>query len=1039
MPDVLELILRDIKNTIFDYCQPLDSWNKQEIEYISPNNYKNVGLASVIKLGDEWDNSGKNFYFTRDIIVPDELLDKKVYLELEIGGESAVYVNGKLKRGLNERFILLDEKAEKNYQITIEATYHIHDFNRYERKTEKPYYRHFFEVANLVLKNGIIDKYYILLKTTIDTVKITNSEKYRGLLREAIDKSLKCVNFHTDDRSKYIESIKKANQMIEKCLSNIKANYPGKVHLTGNSHIDVAFKWPIKETIRKCKRTFSTAVELMEQYEDFYYTQSQPLLYKYVKDNYPDLYRKIKEKVKEGSWELIGGMWVEPDTNLPSGESLVRQLLYGQKFYKEEFNIVPEICWLPDTFGFSASLPQILKKSGINYFATTKIRQNDTNTFPYNVMRWQGNDGSQVAAYQLSCKSTGAITPESVKSAWDTLKEKELVERGHFIYGYGDGGGGATADMLETMQAMKKIPVLPEMTSGKVADNLPVIDNAYQSLPLWQGEIYFERHRGVYTSQAILKKYNRQCEFLYREAEIISSIASIMGADINTSPLEEGWEKILTNQFHDILPGSCIRQALYDAIDYYQEIIKIANEILEEAYQYISASIECTDDRVIVYNLFTHNREDIVCLELNDDLADVVAVRGGDGRVIPVQKSDAYLQFIAEVPSLGYNCYSLISDSDSISLEQQTDSENEEKTRGDRIDNYILENNNLRIVINKKGNIDSIFDKFNKREILSNGKEANQLQIFVDKSTYYDTWDLNISEDNKYIINDITYIRYQATGPVYHSVLIKKTFNKSAIEQEIILYQNSSRIDFKTKVDWQERQMLLKAAFPVDISADKASYDIAFGNIERPIHKNTTWQKAQSEVSAHKWVDLSEYGYGVSILNDCKYGYDIKNNQMRITLLKGGIYPDPEADLGEHHFTYSLYPHQGDFRTGGTIQEALNLNHSLQAKYLALDTKLQESNGILEKIDSFLKIDQENIILEALKKAEDGDGYILRVSESYGMRSKVMIDINITDIKGVFECDLMENVLDNNIEIEEKGFSFTIKPYEVKTFRIRFK
>lgn len=1026
MPSAQELILRDIRDSIYDYRKPLDNWRKQEIEYLSPNNYRLIGEEEIIQIGDGWDNSGKNFYFIRDIKIPDELTGKKVFLELEIGGESAVYIDNQLKRGLNERFILLDKSARGSYNVKIEATYHIHDFVRQERKTEEPYNRHYFNTANLVVKNELINNYYILLKTTIDAAKVPIREDIQRKLEIAAKKSLTAVNFHTPDRAEYISSIAKAKEELENTLNEIEVSYPGKIQLTGNSHIDVAFKWPVKETIRKCKRTFSTAVELMDQYDDLYFAQSQPQLYEFIKEYYPDLYQKIKEKVKSGQWELIGSMWVEPDINLPSGESLVRQLLYGRNFFREEFGSVPEICWLPDTFGFSAQLPQILKKSGINYFATAKIRQNDTNKFPYNAMRWEGIDGSSVGAFLLSCRTTGDISPATLIDSWESLAEKEQVERVPYIYGYGDGGGGATSEMLDVMEAMKKIDVLPDITTGRVNENIAGVFANLTGLPTWYGEIYFERHRGVYTSQAIIKRYNRKVEFLYREVEIVSSIANLMGADIDISKLERGWKKLLMNQFHDILPGSCVKEAVEDAVRDYEDIIQIARGILEDSYNYIDNQVAVKQDSILVYNLFAWSRKDVVAVKIESDLKGIKAVEDVNGKIIPVQKEGGYLYFEVDIPSLGFQIYKIISE------QIDTGDMQEEAAIPGNQESFLLENEYLGVRINASGNLDSIYDKENKREVLIPGEEGNQLQIFTDKSTYYDTWDIRISEDKKYLINDVVDIKYQARGPLYQSVLIKKKFNNSTFEQEVILYKGSRRLDFKTRVDWQERQMLLKAAFPVEIKSDKASYDIAFGNIERSIYNNTSWEKAQSEVPAHKWADLSEYGYGISIINDCKYGYDIKGKMMRITLLKGGIFPDPEADLGEHLFTYSLYPHQGGFREGGTIQESFYLNHPMHGIF-----SKNSGNKRLPGEFSFIKIDQENVILETLKKAEDEKGYILRVYETFGKRCQVNIDL-FKDFQEVKECNLMEKIIGHNLKKAENSFSFLIKPYEIKTFNIKF-
>ncbi|SIR30860.1 alpha-mannosidase [Halanaerobium kushneri] len=901
------------------------------------------------------------------------------------------------------------------------------NYNRHQRKTGEKYYRHYFKKARLVKINEIIKDYYYLLKNTIRTYKFIEEEQYQYLLAEAVEKSIDIINLHEDNRKEYIKMIKKAAKTLKNKLSKIKKAYPGKVFFTANSHLDVAFKWPIKETIRKCKRTFSTAIELMDQYEDVFYLQSQPLLYSFVKNYYPDLFEKIKAKAAEGRWELIGGMWVEPDANLPSGESLVRQLLYGQKFYQEEFGRVPEICWLPDTFGFTASLPQILKKSGIDYFASAKIRQNTTNEFPYNAFRWQGIDGSQVLSYFATQSSTAEIEAEKIYQSWHKLKENKIMDKSYFIYGYGDGGGGATSEMLENLKAIKANPVLPEVESGKIADDIATLDSITDDLPLWNGEIYFERHRGTYTSQALIKRYNRRLEYLYREAEIVSSLADITGAEIDLSELEKGWKKLLTNQFHDILPGSCVREAVVDAYNYYQEAEEIAEKLINDSYDYLSSHTSDSNDEseLFVFNPFSYSRDNLISLspeQIEEDDKDINSLITEDGEIIELQKCDNKYYFRDLIPAMGYKKYKL------SNIERGEAKINDTSK-------FSLENEHLRLVINQNGNLCSIYDKRVEREIIE-AEEANIFELFKEKPCYYDAWDINIKESDKVIINNVQEIYYKEQGPVYNSILIRKKYNNTIIEQEIILSEKSSRIDFKTKINWQERQKLLKASFPVDLKNAKANYEIAFGNIERSTTNNTSWEQAQFEVYTHKWADLSEYNYGVSLLNDCKYGYDIKNNVMRITLLKGGLYPDPKADLGEHEFTYSLYLHQGDFREGKTIEEATNLNAPLKVRSIT-----HKINDQLQNYSSLLNIEGDNLVLAAFKKAENNQGYILRVFDSYGQRSVNKISI-FKELKEVKEVNLMEKELNSESQVnikEDSSFTFEIKPYEIKTFRLTFK
>ncbi|ACL70191.1 alpha-mannosidase [Halothermothrix orenii] len=1043
-PDYLDLLIRDINKSRFDYRLPLDNWKMEEVEYIKPGCYKKTGWTGTINPGDEWDNTGKTFYFTRKVEVPRELIGKKIYLEVDIGGESAIYINGSLKRGLNEELILLSERAEAEYDILIEATYDVHNYVKYPRFHGREYPRHFFKKVNLVVLNELVDEYYYFLSVIKDLLNVISSREEEHLLRKALEDSLKEIEFHTDNRGVYVNSIKEALQVLKKGLSRLeKYKHPGELVFTAHSHLDLAFKWTLKETIRKSKRTLSTTVDLMERYHDLFFVQSQPQLLKYVKDNYPRLYRKVKQQVREGRLEPIGGMWVESDTNLTSGESLIRQILYGKKFLEKEFGIRTRTCWLPDCFGFSAILPQILKKSGLDYFITTKLNWNDTNEFPYNTFVWQGVDGSEVYGYLLPRGYGGEIEPREILNCWDNFKNKAEANNLLYLYGYGDGGGGITEEMMKRLKATSEIPLLPDCKFSRVEDHLQELFNDAE-LPHWRGELYLEKHRGVYTSQAILKKKNRHSELLYRKAELLSVISTLLGHEVDYRSLHQGWELILKNQFHDILPGSCIRGVVDDALKDYEKVEAIGEEVVTDSLQGIFENVNTDGDSIVVFNTLSWERTDLV--EINYEGQKFSVVRDENGKILPVQWKGDYGYFVAEnIPPSGYKCYTPVFEDDENGdrINSVYDEEAIMGSHGDgsQLDHvyekkdkkFSLENKYFYLEFNDRGNLTTLYDKRVDRDLIPEGEEGNNLQLFEDKSTYFDVWDIRISEDKKYNVEDVEEIGYGQNGPVYRSLVIKKAFNRSKITQEIIIYDSIPRIDFKTEVDWQERQMLLKAAFPLDIQSDRATYDIGLASIERSTHRNTSWDRARWEVPAHKWADLSEYGYGVSLLNNCKYGYDIKDNIMRITLLKGGIFPDPEADLGIHNFTYSLFPHVGDLREGGTIKQGYYLNEPLKG-LTVIDVKGQ---NILPPSHSFVNLDSDNVVLETLKFAEEGQGIIIRCYESYGQKSKVTIEF-FKPPNWVIECDLMEEPLDNNSEIRVRGnrFSFEINPYEIKTFKI---
>lgn len=1072
--DRLEFILRDIRDRIYLPWIELDNWKMEVNDYLGPGEYEVINKG-LISLGDEWDNTGKTVNFVKDVQLPAHLIGQELYLELKIGGEAALYVNGDLKRGINERYLFLTTRAEREYNLRIEATWHVHDSVRHPRKYQEKYPRHHFETARIVTKNHLIEEYYYLLKIVVETMRTLPAEEQKKELYRVIKASLNQVLFFKEDEAEFTRSVKQGLKLLREELARIpRVPSTGRAYLVAHSHLDLAFKWPFKETIRKAKRTLSTTIEQLDRYDYLYFVFSQPQLYEYIREYYPHLYQRVKEKIGEGRLEPIGAMWVEADTNLSSGEALVRQLLYGQEFYEKEFGLRSKTCFLPDCFGFSASLPQILKKAGLKYFFTTKLHRNDTNQYPHHLFKWRGIDGSSIRAYLLPRGNHGTLKPKELLDNWNKFNDKDVSNTLLYFYGYGDGGGGVTEELLKAIPPLKEIPYLPRIETGRLEDHFEDVFNG-KDLKEWWGELYFESHRGTYTSQAILKKENRRAEFLLREAEFYLVIADLFNRGFISREglyrkLRDVWKLLLKNQFHDILPGSCIREVVDDALEDYRKIRSIGELVKKRAIDLIMDKVAAGDKELIVFNSLPWQRTDIVYLP--ESLKDITAILNEKGEELPLQQDDRGLCFIArDIPETGYRCFQVkfkntdagdgradkeIIDNKSIGNKsinnsgQRIDNQGNKKEvnlEGLSRDSINLSNNYFEITVNKQGNLSRIYDRHNDREILALGEEGNQLQIFEDKSTYYDTWDLAISEDKKWIINDVEELYLKEMGPVYKSIYLKKKFNKTTIEQEIIIYDSVPRIDFKTRIDWQERQMLLKVAFPVDIIAGKAYCDIAFGNIERSIHKNTPWDIARSEVPAHKWADLSEDGYGVSLLNDCKYGYDIKDNVIRLTLLKGGIFPDPRADIGFHFFTYSLYPHGGNFREGGTIKQSYFLNQPLFCMFNQVPTDKRPTGP---GSASFIKIDKENVVLETVKPAEDGDGYILRFYESFGRRSRTTVSL-AGSIHSLQENDLMEREagtpggeknpteLPKGVTVDDNWFSFTIRPYEIKTFRIRMK
>lgn len=989
--------------------------------------------------GDRWGGIDQHYWFTTDFEVPEKFEGKAIVLEVSTGREDGwdalnpqflAYVNGKLVQGLdlNHREIILSQLAVKGevYSIDLHAYSGMKEglvnlnccISAIEKEVEKLYYDISvpYEVAKLLDKDD---------KRRIDILKYLND-------------SINFIDLRKPFSEEFNKSIIIADEFLKK---EFYEGYCGHDNVTalciGHTHIDVAWLWTIAQTREKAARSFSTVLNLMKQYPEYVFMSSQPQLYQFVKQDYPELYDEIKKCVAEGRWEPEGAMWLEADCNVASGEALVRQLLLGIRFFEKEFGVRSKILWLPDVFGYSAALPQILKKSGIDYFMTTKISWNEYNKLPHDTFMWKGLDGTEILTYFISTQNfdsnnhyttyNGHLAPTQVMGAWRRYQQKDMNDEVLISYGFGDGGGGPTNEMLENARRMEKgIPGCPRVQQSKALDFFKRLDAKaanFKKLPKWVGELYLEYHRGTYTSMARNKKFNRKSELMYQAAELFSITDSLLvkSSSYPQEKLNQGWETILLNQFHDILPGSSIKEVYEDSMKQYLELLRCGQEILDVSLSSIAGEIELDTPSVVVFNQLGFERNDIVEFDLPEGYENVEII-DSSGSIVPSQFSNngSVIFFATTVPSKGYKCYEI---------------KNAKAKDGETTQDFFskkLENSFFKISFDNNMNISSIFDKENNREVLKPGEKANVLQAFEDKPHNYDAWDINIYYQEKmWEVTDVSNVKIIESGDVRTTVRISRKFCDSLITQNISIYKDIPRIDFNTVIDWKETQVLLKAAFPVDIHSDKAVYEIQYGNVERPTHWNTSWDQARFEVCAHKWADLSEDDYGISLLNDCKYGYDIKDSVMRLTLLKSAKEPNVDADREIHEFTYSLYPHTGNFKTAGTVQMAYALNCPMYTKFE------NQHTGNLPKEFSMAKVDKENVLIEVVKKAEDSNDIIIRLYECYNRRSLVNLAFS-GKIYDVWECDLMENNL-QKIEHEEESFAFNIKPFEIKTFKLTVK
>jgi alpha-mannosidase len=810
--------------------------------------------------------------------------------------------------------------------------------------------------------------------------------------------------------------------------------------LAGNSHIDLSWLWRWRETVEVAKQTFSTVMDNMEEYPEMVYVQSQAQVYKWMEEYYPDVFERIKKKVKEGRWEIVGGMWAEPDCNLPDGESFIRQLLYGKRYFKEKFGVDVKIGWVPDSFGYNWNLPQFFRKSGIDSFITQKISWNDTNVFPYFLFWWEGPDGSRVLTYFPPTGYVGDLKAEEMLEGLKNFESNSGLKNVLILYGLGDHGGGPNREMLNRARSYQKQKIFPLLKHSTVAEYLSSIRKKIpRNLPVWKDELYLEFHRGTYTTQAETKRNNRKSEVLLSNAEKANSLALLFGADYNTQSLKKAWEKVLLNQFHDILPGSSITSVYRDTKESYLEVQRLSNQIVANSLDQIGQKTDTAKgpdgNPLLIFNTLSWERDGIVKVPLPPKFQERVKVIDESGREVPSQvlASDQgnVISFIAKkVPALGYKIYKLQKGGEA------------KYTTSLKVGDSTLENQYFLITLNpESGNIVSIFDKLQKKEVLAPQAQGNQLQLFEDIPDIYDAWEIKYT-GREWKLDKADSVRVIHTGPVLASIKVEKSFlglskdrmapthdfPSSFFTQEIILYDGIPRIDVDLKADWWENHVLLKVAFPVDVKNEKATYEIPYAFIERPTTHNTDWERARYEVPAIRWTDLSDGGYGVSLINECKYGYDIKDNVMRLTLLRSPLSPDPTADRGKHQFSYCLYPHKESWREAKTVAKAYEFNVPLLTQFL------KSHEGVLPPSCSFFKVSPQNLILSTVKKAEDRNSLILRIYESEGKVTETAIEL-FQGPKKAYELDFMENRL-RAVPLKEKTLTLNFGKSEIKTIEL---
>jgi alpha-mannosidase len=835
------------------------------------------------------------------------------------------------------------------------------------------------------------------------------------------------------------------------------------IRLTGNSHIDAAWLWPWTETVQVVHDTFSSALQLMNEYPAYTYTQSAAAYSEWMCEKYPAICQEIQDRVKQGRWEMVGGMWIEPDLNMPDGESLVRQLLIGKRYFRDKFGVDVRIGWNPDSFGYNWQLPQIYKKSGVDYFVTQKMDWNDTNHLPFKLFWWQSPDGSKVLTYFPHDYDLG-IEPvplaKDVAQAWK--RNPGLPEMMH-LFGIGDHGGGPTRAMLdagvrwtdpkmvypktffgvaqgffsdvEGKLDSEHSPVWNYQSIANGSTALPPPPAGMVSIPTWNDELYFEYHRGVFTSQANHKRNMRESEVWVLDAEKYSSLAWLSGLNYPSASLNEAWKKVLFNQFHDLAAGSGIGVIYKEAQRDYDLVRLTAKEASSTALADIAAGVDTRSPAgtvpVLIFNSLAWPRKDLVefAVQMPGGLKDGVSVVDGQNHTWPSQvlstnAATSTIRLLVEpesVPSLGYALLRVVSGRRDF----PTDLSAHDLT---------LDNAALRVVVDSKsGCITSLYDKRAKFESIAAGACGNELIAFHDNPKQYDAWNIDSDFEKSFTrLDSADSVQLVETGPLRATIRVTRTWQESKFVQDIRLYAGLDRVDVANDIDWHETHILLKAAFPLAASSAHATYEIPYGSIERPTTRNNSWEAAKFEVPALRWADLGDSAHGFSLINESKYGYDAKDNVLRISLLRSPTWPDPDADRGHHHFAYSLYPHAGDWKQALTVRRGYEFNSPLTA--LAVNPHA----GASPAWNSFISVEQENVVLTALKKAEDGDALLLRFYEWAGKNSEVHFTLP-PGATSARLTNLMEQPEGAALAVSSDGkITVPVHPFEIVSVRVDY-
>ena len=994
-----------------------------------------------------WAKKQGHTWFAAEVVVPEAARGKTFVLKFtsqwqdrpgSTDPQCLAYLDGKIAQALDGNHTEL--VIERNAKPGSKHTLLVNAFTFFDRPLVG------FTV-DFYTRSERAEKLYWDLQTPLDVaVRLYQNDPRRQAILNIIDRALRALDRRDGFTPEFEASLGAAEKIAAEIYKLVDTETQPQVTAVGSTHLDVGWLWRVLHTRDKTARSFATVLNLMEEYPEFIFMYNQSVLFDFLKKDYPEIWERMLRKVKSGQFEIEGAMWVEPDVNIVSGESLVRQIMRGRRFHLEHFGVDPKTVWLPDTFGYSANLPQIMDKSGLKYFVTSKLSWNDTDRHPYDSFHWRGIDGTVTKAQLITAQKydseqifttyNGDLSVSETMGAWKRYEPKAVHNEVVMSYGYGDGGGGPTRGMIERgIRLERGIPGAPRV---KLEGIVPFLDRLGKKMdapgnkfPVWNGELYLQYHRGTLTSVAKNKANNRKAERLLRELEFLGAMALTQaGAAYPSDTLAEFWELVLINQFHDILPGTSIPEVYVDSDNEYGQIFSTLGSQNGPWHSAAQAFAKPGADQLRLVNFTGQTRAELVHFAGNAQEISQLAgasLASGSG-VAPIQKlvsadgSTSFAAPVSDLSPLGWTGAQVVAGGAANSSSPLSVSEKH------------LENELLRVTFDKAGEITSVFDKTRNRETLEPGKAANRLIAYEDKPMQWDAWDIDRYFEEQFwpLADGKSLISVVETGPHRAAIRVERSYQKSRIVQVISLAAGARQVEFDTFIDWQERHTVLKAQFPFDLNTSEIRSEIQFGHVKRPTHRNTTWDRARFEASMHRWVDLSEADFGVALLNDCKYAYDCLEQSVRLTLVRGSTFPSPDADLGEHRLRYALFVHDGVADLADVHRAAERFNNPV-----AVIGSLKPAATMAAELGqfSFAQVDVDNIALETVKKAEKSDAVVLRLFEHANIRAEATITFGIP-VKSVRVVNLMEEGAGKPLEIKDNGVTLSLRPFEIATLLI---